>query len=96
MDFGDLKQLRQCLQERFDHKLLVAQDDPQLDYLGGMSGLGIAEVVVVPAVGIEAFANQILWMAHSLLNRQTRGRVNVDKVEVWEHGGNSASYIWEE
>lgn len=95
MDFGGFKDIKKALEERFDHKLLVAADDPQKDELCALAGLGVADTVVVPAVGCEAFAQQIYSMVASWLkhNGHSQRGVRLASVEVKEHGANSAIYI---
>lgn len=91
VDFGSLKSFKQMLQDTFDHKLLVAQDDPAIDDLTMLEQLGLAQVVVVPAVGCERFAEYVFGAAETWL--QSNGyapRVWVSKIEVAEHGANSA------
>jgi 6-pyruvoyltetrahydropterin/6-carboxytetrahydropterin synthase len=94
VDFGGLKEVKAELQSFFDHKLLVAEDDPALDLLCSLGGMGLADVVVIPAVGCEAFAKFIfdrvnLWLLHQ---DDVHGRVRLASVEVREHGANSAIY----
>lgn len=89
-DFGGLKQVKQFLQETFDHKLLVAQDDPHLDQLTMLSGLDLAHVVVLPAVGCEAFAAYVGEKVQAMMVTQYGFRVRLTKCEVREHGANSA------
>jgi 6-pyruvoyltetrahydropterin/6-carboxytetrahydropterin synthase len=91
MDFGGLKEVKQWLQDNFDHKLLVAQDDPMKDKILSLHEFGIADVVVVEKVGCESFAEMIynhvtFWL---LGNCGTR----LVSVEVREHGANSAVYL---
>ncbi|QIG68916.1 6-pyruvoyl tetrahydropterin synthase protein [Rhizobium phage RHph_Y55] len=95
IDFGSLKEVKELLQNHFDHKLVVAQDDPDLESLGQLSGLGLADVVVLPAVGCEAFAKWIYGAVYDwLINRTPHGeRVFLASVEVAEHGANSAIYL---
>lgn len=95
MDFGGLKKVKDFLVETFDHKVLVAEDDPFLDEICGLQGLGVAEVVVVEAVGCEAFAKMIAERVTAMLpiTLDQGMRVWLSKVEVREHGANSA--IWE-
>ena len=50
MDFGGLKDLKKTLEHTFDHKLVVAADDPQIDLLKQLDDVGVAEVVVLPGV----------------------------------------------
>lgn len=93
VDFGSLKSFKQQLVDTFDHKLLVAEDDPLKDDLCMLAGLGLADVVVVEATGCEAFASMIfegaaLW----LRDAGYAPRVRMRSVEVREHGANSAIY----
>jgi 6-pyruvoyltetrahydropterin/6-carboxytetrahydropterin synthase len=96
-DFGGLKEVKSYLQRTFDHKLLVASDDPDLDTISGLQGLGIAEVIVVENVGCEAFAKMIFdAVKYHILRLDQDRRVVLESVEVKEHGANSAIYseIW--
>jgi 6-pyruvoyltetrahydropterin/6-carboxytetrahydropterin synthase len=43
-------------------------------------------------VGIEKFANFCFEVADDYIKESTYGRCWVQKVEVWEHEGNSAIY----
>jgi 6-pyruvoyltetrahydropterin/6-carboxytetrahydropterin synthase len=93
MDFGGLKGLKQALVNNFDHKLLVAADDPKIGEIVDLVGHGIAEVHVLEAVGCEAFAK----LAYDLAVLQLKAlgihdRVRVISCECAEHGANSAIY----
>jgi len=91
VDFGGLKDLKGKLEDTFDHKLLVAEDDPQKDEICGLAGLGIADVVVVPHTGCEAFARMVYDVAEQWLkDAGFAPRVRLVSVEVSEHGANSA------
>ena len=98
VDFGGLKDLKQILADTFDHKLLVAEDDPWRDVLSMLhDGGGIhyrspcADVVVVPATGCEAFACMVYDAAEQWLkDAGFSPRVWLVSVEVSEHGANSA------
>lgn len=93
VDFGSLKSLRGWLEDTFDHTLLVAEDDPEKDYLCSLQGLGLARCVVVPATGCEAFARLIFEAAEVWLKDNGYGpRCQLVSVEVREHGANSAIY----
>lgn len=94
VDFGSLKSLKQRFEDTFDHKLLVAEDDPNLDVFLYMKNAGIADVVMVENTGCEAFAKLIfdtteIW----LKDAGYKPRVKVASVEVSEHGANSAIYL---
>lgn len=93
VDFGGLKSFKGMLEDTFDHKLLVAEDDPLKDDLAMLAGLGAADVVVIPATGCERFAEFIFDAAETWLQDNGYGeRVTVRLVEVKEHGANSAIY----
>lgn len=93
VDFGGLKPLKDMLQSYFDHKLLIAVDDPELQNLSMLQTLGLAEVRIVQKVGCEAFAKLGWHMADEVINiQQWTPRVRVVSCEVREHGANSAIY----
>ena len=96
VDFGSLKGLKQMFVDTFDHKLLVAEDDPDKDDICALAGMGIADVIVVPAVGCEKFAEYVFGATEVWL--QSNGytpRVKLISAEVKEHGANSAIYTGE-
>ena len=94
VDFGSLKSFKQQLVDTFDHKLLVAEDDPMIEEIMRLKDvLGIADVVEVPATGCEAFAKLIYECAEIWLKDAGYApRVRMHSVEVKEHGANSAIY----
>lgn len=93
VDFGSLKSFKQQLEDTFDHKLLVAEDDPQLQNFKLIEKAGLAQIVIVPATGCEAFAKLVyegaeLW----LKDAGYAPRVRMHSVTVREHGANAATY----
>lgn len=94
VDFGGLKSLKGLLEDQFDHKLLVAEDDPQLPMLLALDAQGLAQVRVVPATGCEAFAELIYQVTETWLHDAGFApRCRLTSVEVREHGANSALYF---
>lgn len=93
VDFGSLKSFKAQLENTFDHKLLVAADDPMLIHLEELEDKGLAQIVVVPATGCEAFAEMIFEAADIWLeDNGYKPRVRMHHVTVREHGANSATY----
>lgn len=91
VDFGSLKGFKQMLEDTFDHKTLVAEDDPYKDEICALAGFGIADVVVIPATGCERFAEYVFGAAETWLEANGyTPRVRVGRVEVSEHPANSA------
>jgi 6-pyruvoyltetrahydropterin/6-carboxytetrahydropterin synthase len=104
MDFGGLKEFKKWSEYMFDHTLVIAEDDPELETFkklneikGGFNDQGLCDLRIVPAVGCEMFAKMAYdKMADLLANGNMRYPVNsnvrVKSVEVFEHGANSATY----
>jgi 6-pyruvoyltetrahydropterin/6-carboxytetrahydropterin synthase len=93
VDFGSLKSFKQQLVDTFDHKTLVAKDDPAYSCFEDLHRKGIIQMVDVPATGCEAFARLIFECADLWLrDAGYTPRVRVHAVEVREHGANSARF----
>lgn len=63
MDFGGLKAFKEWAEFMFDHTLVVAKDDPHLEFFkkmnemgGGFMDKGICDLRIVDGVGCEKFA----------------------------------------
>ena len=64
MDFGGLKDLKKTLEHTFDHKLVVAADDPEVELLKQLDEAGVAQIIILPGgVGCERFAEFVLKTA---------------------------------
>ena len=92
-DFGDLKFVKEFLQNTFDHKTVVAEDDPELETFRELKEKGLIQLVVIPHVGCEKFAEYICKQLATTIEVNTNERVKLMSVEVREHSGNSAIYI---
>jgi 6-pyruvoyltetrahydropterin/6-carboxytetrahydropterin synthase len=97
INFGALKPVKAWLEAKFDHKLLVAEDDPELNNLVALSDkeVGLAQVIVVERVGCEAFAEMAyrFVMNDFLLQADYMERnVRLVSVTVREHAGNGVIY----
>lgn len=93
VDFGGMKSLKHMLQITFDHKTIVAEDDPHLDWFMEAQRRGILDLTILPSAGCEKFA-QYVYEAAEVWLREARlhPRVRLVSVEVSEHGANSAIY----
>lgn len=93
VDFGGLKGLKGMLEDTFDHKLVVAADDPEIEWFKEAERRGIAEVVVVEAGGCERFAELVYNVTEQwMIDNGFSPRCRLVSVEVKEHGANSAIY----
>jgi len=93
-DFGGLRPLKAKLEEWFDHKLLVADDDPQREELYKLESLGLANITRVPKTGCEGIADFLYKYINGILlpeyGQQEAERVWCCKVEVRETDNNMA------
>jgi 6-pyruvoyltetrahydropterin/6-carboxytetrahydropterin synthase len=95
VDFGGLKDFKKWLEHKFDHKLVIATDDPakdELDALYSVPRVGmVAYVQEVEATGCESFALLCFeWLESWLKANNYTPRCWVESLEVSEHSGNSA------
>lgn len=99
MDFGGLKEFKDWLTYMFDHTVIVAEDDPQLDEFKRLSDIdGIVDLRIVPAVGCERFSELAFNKMQEIIDKSIdngtalNNTVRVHSVEVFEHDANSAIY----
>jgi 6-pyruvoyltetrahydropterin/6-carboxytetrahydropterin synthase len=92
-DFGGLKSLKAILEDTFDHKTVVAVDDPEIEWFREGHRRGILELVEVEAGGCEKFAELTYEVTEQWLKDAGYGdRVRLVSVEVAEHESNSAIF----
>jgi 6-pyruvoyltetrahydropterin/6-carboxytetrahydropterin synthase len=93
VDFGGLKPLKVILEENFDHKVLVAVDDPEIEWFREGHKRKILELVELPHCGMERVAEMMFEVTEQWLSDAGFvPRVKLVSVEVSEHDANSAVY----
>ena len=98
IDFGGLKPIKQWLVDNFDHRTVMAADDPALSDFTLLYGkYGFAPPLVIPFVGCEGFAKYVFdyvegWLADKHGNDCFVRDLHLESVEVREHSANSAIY----
>jgi len=98
MDFGDLKWVKKWLEEQWDHRMLIASDDPLLERwremhdVGGIS-LNIMDVTKGWGPGIEASCKFVFDNINPKIKETTNDRVWIHRIEIFEHEFNSAIYL---
>ena len=100
-DFGGMKRAKTLIDGKqpkawmdwmFDHTVIVAKDDPMLDYFYHLDNQGVIQLREVEATGAEKFAEFIFHKLNNFVKTETQERVQVVKVEFMEHGKNTAIY----
>ena len=95
VDFGGLKLLKEILKLNFDHKLVIAKDDPLISHFRELNGVAW-ELTEMESVGCESFAKHAFAIAEEFLyDNNYAPRVSLVSCECSEHGANSAIYLGE-
>lgn len=94
-DYGGLKQLKEVLKTQFDHKTLIAEDDPHLDKYKELEKDGLMSLTVLPAMGCERIADLLYRYVNGVyipdfLGQGESERVWCFRVEVRETKSNMA------
>ena len=95
MDFGNLKGVKKWLEREWDHRLLVAHDDPHIPLLEVLNDNGVAYLNIMPkdyGPGIEDSCKWVFDNVSPMITEKTEGRVWIEKVRVYEHENNWAEY----
>lgn len=95
MDYGGLKDLKKNLEDQFDHTLLVAEDDPEMDFFLEAQRRNLAKLTILPRVGCEGLADLIYKYVNGvyipdLLGPGEAERIWCFRVEVRETQSNMA------
>lgn len=95
VDFGNLKAFKSWLEDTFDHRLVIASDDPAKEQFMALGNIPYVGTVVayreVAATGCEAFSRLCFeYLEEWLKNNGYTPRCWVESLEVSEHSGNSA------
>lgn len=92
--FGELKVVKKFLEDTFDHKTIIAADDPEYKMFLPLHERKMINMVTLPKVGCEAFAELVYNKVENiLLNLKVENDVRLVMVECREHETNSAIYI---
>lgn len=101
-DFGGMKRAKTkidgmaakaWIDYMFDHTVIMAQDDPELETFKQLDEKGICQLRIIPAVGAEKFAEYVFNKLNDFVKEETQGKAKVTKVKFMEHAKNSATYI---
>lgn len=94
-DYGGLRELKDFLEDYFDHTLLVAEDDPHLDWYKEAESRGIAKLTILPNLGCECLADMLYKYVNGVFIPDKWGpgeaeRLWCHRVEVRETQSNMA------
>lgn len=97
VDFGSLRPLKEVLEDWFDHKTLVAEDDPHKDWYEEAAKRGMLKITYVAKTGCEGLADHLYEYVNTILlpsfGADVAERIWCCKVEVRETESNMAMRV---
>ena len=93
MDFGGLKDMKEWLEDLFDHTLLINNDDPEVVFFEEMERRNLCKLRIKPNVGMEGSAKYIFDYVNKWVKNKTNQRVYLYSVECIENEKNSVLYF---
>lgn len=94
-DYGGLRDLKGVLEDQFDHTLLVAEDDPNMDWYQEAQKRGMVKLTVLPKLGCEGLSDQLYKFVNGVYIPDLWGKGEAERlwcfrVEVRETQANMA------
>ena len=96
MDFGDLRGVKNWIEDEWDHRTLIAIDDPVIPELKALEKVGGINLNILPEgylPGIEESCRYLYDKLNPIIQRKTNNRVEITRVEIWETEKNQAEYV---
>ena len=96
MDFGDLRDVKSWIESEWDHRTLIAADDPVISELKALEEVGGINLNILPEgylPGIEESCRYLYDKLNPMIQRKTNNRVEITRVECWETEKNQAEYV---
>lgn len=97
VDFGALRSFKSWLEGEWDHRMLIASNDPELETFKDLHERKIIDLNILDAEkgygpGIEASCLYVYDYLNKMVETESNNRCWVQSVEIWEHENNSAIY----
>lgn len=100
-DFGGMKRAKTLIEGKqpkewldwlLDHTVIIAEDDPLLQYFEELEAYGVIQLRILPATGAERFAEYLFNKLNAFVKEETQGRVRITQIEFRENEKNNAIY----
>ena len=88
-------QVKQWFKYMFDHTVIVAENDPEIEQFKQLAEKNIIQLRTLPTLSCERLAELILKKVGDLVSNCTSNNVQLTRVDVFEHSKNCASAMIE-
>lgn len=82
-DYGGLKELKKFLEDKFDHTLLVAADDPELETFKMLQEKKMAKLTILPRLGCEGLADMLYKYVNAVYIPEMWGPSESERLWCW-------------
>ena len=96
MDFGDLRGVKKWIEDEWDHRTLIAADDPVIPELKALEKVGGINLNILPEgylPGIEESCRYLYDNLNPMIQQKTNNRVELTRIEIWETERNQGEYV---
>lgn len=80
VDYGGLKELKSILKEQFDHRTIIAADDPDLELYKELERKGVLKLTILPGMGCEMIADMLYKYVNGVYLPDYLGEVEAERV----------------
>lgn len=84
VDYGSLRPLKDFLEDKLDHCLLVSSDDPELETFKLLQSKGLAKLTILPALGCEALSDMIYKYINAVFIPENWGSGEAERLWCWK------------
>lgn len=92
VDFGNLKFLRDWIDDNLDHACLLSSDDPEMDRFKQMQKDNLIKITTVSNASCEGIAKHIFDIFDVMIRSETSQRAWICKIELYEDSYNKVYY----
>ena len=82
-DYGGFKELKQILKDQFDHRTLIAADDPDLPLYRRLEDQKVLDLTVLPNMGCELIADMLYKYMNGVYIPDYWGPGEAERVWCW-------------
>jgi len=92
LDFGNLRYLKEWIDQNLDHACAISTSDPHLERMKNWEADGLIQLLVLESASCEGIAQHLFEVFDPMVREHTNGRAWIVSIELEEDTKNSATY----